>query len=374
MILTSDTEITTWNMGSAFDNRNFLVCNAWKIDNEPTRCDPTTTDDFNFSFKKCTLIVLFNAKFDLHWYRRQGLSLNSINVWCCQLAEFYLENQRNTYPSLEETAVKYGLGHKIDVIKTNYWDKGINTNEIPTGILYPYAIQDVDLTYKIYLEQVKQFKTKPALYKLFRLACQDLLVLQEMEWNGLKVDTTLMQKTSEELDEKIKTVLDPLKEVYPNVVINFGSGYQLSSFLYGGTIKEEFKEHCGFYKTGAKAGQPKYKWVEKETTLPRLIEPIKGSDLAKEGFFATNEDVLKKLKGPNAKKFVAPLLEYAKLEKLNSTYYKGMLTRMQEYNWTDGVLHGQFNQCVTITGRLSSSKPNQQNLAGDCLNIFISRF
>lgn len=374
MILASDTEITTWNMGSAFDNRNFLVCNAWKIDNESTRCDPTISELFTSLFKTCSLVVLFNAKFDLHWYRRQGLSLNSINVWCCQLAEFYLENQRNPYPSLEETAIKYGLGHKIDVIKTDYWDKGINTNEIPTNVLYPYAIQDVDLTYKIYLEQVKQFKTKPALYKLFRLACQDLLVLQEMEWNGLKVDTVLMQKTSEDLDEKIKTVLDPLKEVYPNVAINFGSGYQLSSFLYGGTIKEEFKEHCGFYKTGAKAGQPKYKWVEKETTLPRLIEPIKGSELAKEGFFATNEDVLKKLKGPNAKKFVAPLLEYAKLEKLNSTYYKGMLTRMQEYNWTDGVLHGQFNQCVTITGRLSSSKPNQQNLAGDCLNIFISRF
>ena len=361
-------------MGSAFDNRNSLVCNAWKIDNEPTRCDPTISELFTSLFKTCSLVVLFNAKFDLHWYRKSGISLNNISIWCCQLAEFYLENQRNPYPSLEDTAIKYGLGHKIDVIKTDYWDKGINTNEIPTNVLYPYAIQDVDLTYKIYLEQVKQFKTKPALYKLFRLACQDLLVLQEMEWNGLKVDVTLMQTTSEELDEKIKTVLDPLKEVYPNVAINFGSGYQLSSFLYGGKIKEEFQEHCGFYKTGAKAGQPKYKWVEKETTLPRLIEPIKGSELAKEGFFATNEDVLKKLKGPNAKKFVAPLLEYAKLEKLNSTYYKGMLTRMQEYNWTDGVLHGQFNQCVTITGRLSSSKPNQQNLAGDCLNIFISRF
>ena len=43
-------------------------------------------------------------------------------------------------------------------------------------------------------------------------------------------------------------------------------------------------------------------------------------------------------------------------------------------NWETNVLHGQLNQCVARTGRLSSSKPNLQNFDGEIKQLFGSRY
>lgn len=154
---------------------------------------------------------------------------------------------------------------------------------------------------------------------------------------------------------------------------NFNSGDHLSALLYGGVVYEHSKEHVGFYKTGAKAGQPKFKNVLIEHTFPRLFEPIKDSELKKEGYYETNEGVLKKLKGPN-KKIVELLLRLAKIEKLNGTYYRGLPKLNAEMRWPKGKLHGLLNQTLAGTGRLSSSKPNQQNFASELQDIFISDY
>jgi DNA polymerase I-like protein with 3'-5' exonuclease and polymerase domains len=137
-------------------------------------------------------------------------------------------------------------------------------------------------------------------------------------------------------------------------------------------VKEDGKEHIGFFKTGARAGQPKYKNIVIEHVLPRLYQPLKGSELQKEGFFATDEGTLRKLKGK--KETVNLLLELAKLEKLNGTYYKGLVKLREEMHWSKGLLHGQFNQTTAATGRLSSNKPNLQNFASELQDIFISKY
>lgn len=372
-VLTSDWEVTTWSKGSAFDQRNKAVCLAGKQNNGQTHCefDLTVYDGgYLLDFDLC---IFFNAKFDLHWYRRLGYVLPT-KIWCCQVAEFVLSGQKIRYPSLEETAVKYNLGHKVDTIKIEYWDKGINTDNIPKGILSAYTCQDVDLTYLIYLEQVKQFEQQPALYKLFKLMCQDLLVLQEMEWNGQVYDEQLCLQKAAIIETEINEILSKLSAVYPDIPINFNSPEQISAFLYGGKVYQEAKEHVGFFKTGKQAGQPKYKNVTIEHVLPRLVTPLPNSELAKDGYFKTDEGTLRKLKGPAAKKFVGPLLRLSELDKLNSTYYLGLPKKNQEYHWPKGMIHGQFNQVVAQTGRLSSSNPNLQNFAGDCLDIFVTRY
>jgi hypothetical protein len=146
----------------------------------------------------------------------------------------------------------------------------------------------------------------------------------------------------------------------------------LSAFLYGGTVREESKEHIGFFKTGVKVGQPKFKNIEIEHHLPRLYTPIKGSEMQKEGNFSTDEGTLRKLKGK--KGVIEKILELSKMEKLNGTYYRGLTKLRQEQGWDKGVLHGQFNQTTAISGRLSSSKPNLQNFATELQDIFISRY
>jgi DNA polymerase I-like protein with 3'-5' exonuclease and polymerase domains len=109
--------------------------------------------------------------------------------------------------------------------------------------------------------------------------------------------------------------------------------------------------------------------------FPRLVTPIKGSELLKEGFYSTDEPTLRTLV-PNAhtKKIITLLLERAKLEKINGTYLKGLPKRREKMHWPPNKLYSTLNQCVAITSRLSSTKPNQQNLAPLAKQFFISRY
>ena len=153
---------------------------------------------------------------------------------------------------------------------------------------------------------------------------------------------------------------------------NWNSGDHLSAFLYGGTVIETTKQPVGIYKTGEKKGQVKFQNVDIEHKLPRLVEPLKNSELKKPGFYATDEGTLKKLKGPFAKKYVSLILRLARLDKLIGTYYEGLPKLNKTMDWDEGMLYPQYNQCVTQTGRLSSSRPNGQNLAGDIADIIES--
>jgi DNA polymerase I-like protein with 3'-5' exonuclease and polymerase domains len=278
-------------------------------------------------------------------------------------------DRQHPYPSLEETAKKYGLPSKLDIVKTEYWDKEIDTDAVPYNILSDYCIQDVDLTYALYLLQLKQFQERPQLYRLFKLACQDLLVLAEMEWNGLPFNETLCKERADECEKEKLQIVSVLSSVYPDVPINFGSGDQLSAFLYGGTVVQTVKQPAGVFKTGERKGQVKFQNVDIEHKLPRLVEPLKNSELKKPGFYATDEGTLKQLKGPFAKKYVALILRLARLDKLIGTYYEGLPKLNKTMDWTEGMLYPNYNQCVTQTGRLSSSRPNGQNLAGDIADI-----
>lgn len=61
-----------------------------------------------------------------------------------------------------------------------------------------------------------------------------------------------------------------------------------------------------------------------------------------------------------------PLSMLATLIKDTGTYYlmekKGEMSGMLQYVEPNGIVHHQLNNCATITGRLSSSRPNFQNL------------
>ena len=374
-LLALDTETTTHNKGQPYDSRNRLVCYSYANDLGALGAEKATPAGLyaldHGLVAGADLIIGFNFKFDLHWLIKAGLSsLRKKQIWDVQIAEFILENQTNRFPSLNETAEKYGLEQKLDVVKTEYWDKGIDTADIPWDVLEQYATYDAELTLACYHAQKKLMT--PAQIKLCYLMCQDLQILQEMEANGIPFDEQLCDKRALEVDDKISEIKGKLSAIYPAVPINFSSNDHLSAFLYGGTVKEDGKEHIGFFKSGQRAGQPKYKNIIIEHKLPRLYEPLKGSAMAKEGNFAVDEATLRKLRGN--KKLVNMILDLGKLNKLNGTYYRGLVELRKEMNWEQGVLHGQFNQTTAQTGRLSSSKPNLQNFASELQDIFISKY
>lgn len=368
-ILALDTEITTHNKGHLHDSRNFLVCTSWACSDGTSGCTRGVAGIQDL-VDKASLIIGFNWKFDLGWLKRMGVSFEGKRYYCGQLAEFILSRQTWAYPDLDTTAELRVGQRKIDVVKEEYWNKGINTDAVPWEILSAYAEQDAKLHLAVY--EAQQALLTPMQKRLISQQCADLEILQEMEENGLYFNEDLCSTEAAKIDDKVSEITQQLSRVYGDVPINFNSGDHLSAFLYGGTIKEEVRTIIGIYKTGVKVGQPRFKVDERLHSLPRLVQPLRGSNLKKEGFYATNEDTLKKLKG--AKKYIGWLMELSKLEKLNGTYFKGLPKLRNEMQWPIGILHGSLNQCVARTGRLSATRPNQQNFASSLQNIFISRY
>lgn len=382
-VLSLDTEVTTHNKGHPFDDRNVLVCYSYASSSSPTDngarrvlnedvgdWQTDLVDRIHFANR----IVGFNFKFDYHWFRKAGIELSGKQIYDVQIGWYLYKNQTQRWPSLDQVCEDLGIGKKLDIVKTEYWDKGIDTTDIPWEVLEEYATLDAVLTLKAY-EKLMSLMS-PAQIRRWGLAGQDLEVLEEMEWNGLHYDVALCEKRATELDRQIQETSTRLAHVYPDVPVNFNSGDHLSAFLYGGIVKEDGKEFIGYYKTGQKAGQPKYKNIEISHELPRLFKPLKGTELKKEGFYATNEPTLRKLKGSKkAMAYIEDILNLSKYEKLNGTYYRGLPSKAATMNWKpEGVLHGAFHQVSTGTGRLSSSDPNLQNFASSLQDIFITRY
>ena len=380
-ILTLDVETTTSNKGNPFDTTNKLVCvgykflgmKAWDVYVGEIGWQQTIQD----AIINADLLVLFNGKFDLHWLRRAGIDFSSKRIWDCQIGEFLLESQTNPYPSLNQACEKYGLPTKLDVVKTEYWDKGIDTDEIPRSILSDYLEQDLRLTEEVYLRQVPQLEER-GLMPLFKLQNLDLLVLEEMEWNGIKFNTTKARAKAEELDHELTNIKTELTSLVGDAPINWNSGDHISAVLYGGSITVDYRIPIGVFKTGAKVGQTRYKVVEKQYEFPRLTEPLKGTetkyvkipleggafyeDKDKPTHWKVNSDVMRSLKlTKTAKRIVELLGKYGEIEKLRGTYLIGWSDLIDKMHWPTDTIHGNLNQCTVVTGRLSSTKPNLQN-------------
>ena len=382
--LVLDVETTTSNKGNPFDETNKLcyvglLSNGWS-----SLCDIEYSDhayrgdlaSIQTAIDNSTTLVGFNIKFDLHWIKRYGNNFSDKRIWDCQLVHFILTGQREPYPSLNAVAKSYGLDSKLDVVASEYWSAGIDTPDIPRDILEEYLQQDLVLTEQVYLKQLEQVSQLPiATQRLISLHNQDLLVLQEMEFNGLIYNEEKSEELANELNEQIRQIDQALFEHHHCSEFNPNSVDHLSAFLYGGSIRLRRKEPCGYFKSGSRKGEPKDRWVDYEVVFERLVKPLKGTELAKEGLYSTDEPTLRSLKGSGkAMEIIELLLKRAELDKRVSTYYLGLLKLREKLNWSKGKIHGHLNQCVARTGRLSSSKPNMQNFDGEIKDLFLSRF
>ena len=379
-----DVETTISNKGNPFDETNKL-CYIGLLGSTPRTISIEYGDEpyrhkleeVQKEINESEILVGFNIKFDLHWIRKYGINIMDKRIWDCQLVHFILTGQQYPYPSLNGVADYYALGSKLDVVATEYWGNKIDTPNIPKDLLEEYLIQDLQLTQKVYEKQMEEFAVSTkAMQRLISLHNQDLLILEEMEFNGLLFDENRSNILAKELETQIQVMDKILFEYHDLVEFNPNSTEHVSSLLYGGTFKVRRREVIGVFKTGTRMGQQKERWVEHEIVFPRLITPLKGSELVKEGFFSTDDQTLKSLKTRSkyGKDLVEVLLKRATLEKRLTEYYRGLVDLRKEMNWHEGRLYGQLNQCVARTGRLSSSKPNLQNFDGEIKQLFRSRY
>lgn len=371
------------NKGNPFDPRNVLCCissNFSKVLDIQHGEEPYADNLklFQRLLNETSVLVGFNLKYDIHWIRRYNLILpNNITVWDCQLFHFIRSNRRHKFPSLDDVAEFYGLPHKLDIVKTEYWEKGLDTTDVPWEILEEYAQYDVNLTEKIYNLQLEEYNTLPQnKKKLIRLSMADLLTIEQMEFNGMLYDAQKSERMGHEISKEIEHIDSYLGKFVPNLTLNFGSDQQLSAFLYGGNVKQTVSEEYTFhYKDGRQA--QKIRRVEKTHTLPRIVEPLRGTEMKKEGIFSVDADNLRKIMFKSkgiAKKIIELLLHRSKIEKRRDTYCFGTVKLINVMGWNDNILHQNLSQTTAITGRLACSKPNLQNQDHPMEVCFPSRF
>jgi DNA polymerase-1 len=314
------------------------------------------------------LIIAFNLKHDLLWSRRYGINLRGKNLWCCQYAEFCISGQTWRMPDLNTAAQNRGLEGKIN------WDWSAPFNTYPWADAAAYNARDLEIEFGLFQKQVEFLKDKVQLKRLIWNGCQDLGVTAEMEWNGLKYDHEKSLKEGNNILGRIRELEDKLRELAGLPQFNSGSPRHVSALLFGGTIEWDEKEPFEFiYKNPKKPPITKFRTVTRNAVFPRLVEPLNGS--ANTNGFSTEEGILKRLKATGkANEVISVLLDIRGLDKLVGTYYHGIPKLALEMNWQNNILHGQLHHCVTGTGRLSSSKPNQQNLDYEVRTCLVTRF
>lgn len=379
-----DVETTIFQKGNPFAQRNRL-CYAgiysgvdgphlWQIDNNGDNPYGETCRTINDELAKFDLFVAFNAKFDLHWLRRYGISTKHMAVWDLQLVDFILTGQDNPFPSLDDTCARVGLGGKSGDIAERYWDSGVDTPDIPELEMRAYLENDCKIEWELYQWQLKFLKDKPKLKRLCWNACQDVKITAEMEWNGLLFDLEESKAIGDRYLEEINKITAELDGLVTTPIPNWGSGDWVSAVLYGGTVfVDGIQEYEYTYKDGHTA--IKTRKTKQPITFPRLVEPLKGTELKKDGFFKCDEGTLKRLHAVGiAKRIISLILRRNKIEKKVGTYFHGIPKLYEEMDWTNNIIHGQLNHARAKTGRLSSSKPNQQNFDPELLKCIKSRF
>jgi DNA polymerase I-like protein with 3'-5' exonuclease and polymerase domains len=333
-------------------------------------------------------IVGHNVSFDYHYVLRDfdvspSHVLRHTNLWDTQLAEFVLSKQQSKDNSLDSIAEKYGGYLKDDRIKA-MWDSGMRTEDIPSYMLEEYLKGDVTNTALVAAGQFKQVcaEGKMPLMKALMAARK---ATSEMEFNGMCVDVECIKKLTSEyqikldtIEKSIATTLKHIHGIDESVGININSGSQLSALLFGGEFKSEpYRKLVGKYKNG----KDKYLKGRDEIRLGGMSAIIPdGAKVTKSGHYSVNEETLLKaaakarsgdLKGMG--KLIDDILEYRKLYKHVNTYFANYLELQIE-----GIIHHSINHTRTVTGRLSSSKPNFQNVTSVATSplksVFVSRF
>jgi DNA polymerase I-like protein with 3'-5' exonuclease and polymerase domains len=364
-----DSENSTHSKGDAHDLRNVNCLWAYRTDNGVAGTTKNVEEVQRLA-NSADLIVGFNLAYDLQWLWKLGVSTEGKKFFCCQVAEFLINDQTTPYPSLDDAAQKYLNRQKLDVVKTEYWEKGIDTPDIPPEILAEYALVDVELTAGVYLKQLELITAKRK--NLFSIAMQDMAVLAEMRFNGMKYSPEFANQKQQELLEQVEAIKRELNLLHNVPTFNWASNDHLSALLYGGVIEEEVKVPVGFFKSGAKVGQAKFGRQIIKHNLPRIYKPIRGTAMKKEGVWSTDEATLQKL--DDGTTLISGILKIRELSKLYGTYFLGIPKKAAESNWNAGMVYGQFNMCVAVTGRLSSTGPNLQNMPDAALRMFTSRF
>lgn len=199
--------------------------------------------------------------------------------------------------------------------------KQLTFDQIALEQAYPYAAEEADLTLRLHEVFEARLAAIPTLQPVLNDIEMPLVpVLARIERQGALVDANLLGIQSVELGDKM-TALEREAFAIAGEEFNLGSPKQLGVILY---------EKLG---------------------MPILSKTATGQP-------STAEAVLAELAEQD---FPLPkvLMQYRSMSKLKSTYTDRL---PEQINPRTGRIHTSYHQAVAVTGRLSSSDPNLQNI------------
>lgn len=294
--------------------------------------------------------IIEHTLYDARWLRLHGYEVNGPIADTRVMAWNHNENQKL---SLEALALRY-LGLEMDKRitpsgKRFRCDDGtiVPLDEAPEDQLHAYCEADVRATCYLF-EHLKGLQ--PEYYWESQLPLTSVLL--DMECAGLPID----EKRAEELRWAYSKTRDTLssgltQDLPPN--FNLNSDDQVAAYIYLPEFDLPGKVHKGEEPEGFK--------VEKEGRVySHGSFPVKGLGLKPRVWTDSgsrpkvDEDTLAYYQD---NEWVRTYSDYQKVNKILTTYL-GSFPRFTH----GGRMYGTFNQAGTVTGRLSSSEPNLQNL------------
>ncbi len=268
--------------------------------------------------KEDTIKVAHHFKYDYQVLKRFGIDVRG-SIFDTMLASYLLNSgQKMDMNSLARSYLDYDPVSIESLIGEKGRDQQ-SMKDIPVDKVASYACEDADITLRLYgtlSEKIRENGLEKLAQQIeFPLA----RVLGDMEYTGIKIDPGLLSSFSNELDRDIEEARNQIFEMT-------GEEFNVNSTQQLGVILFEKMELPSKKKTAT-------------------------------GKYSTSEQVLSQLAPQH--EVAARILAYRGLSKLKSTYVDA-LPRL--VNKRTGRIHSTFNQHITATGRLSSTKPNLQNI------------
>lgn len=223
--------------------------------------------------------------------------------------------------------------HKIEILAKSYLDFEFEENEYlaPRDLfsdavegeerLIQKATEEASLMVSLYTK-LKPELEEGGLLKLYNEIEMPLIkVLADMEQRGIKVDRNMLAEYSRQLTAELNSTESEIREIAGDPTLNVSSPKQLGVLLY---------DNLKLVKDAKKTSKKNYSTDEETLSELADLHPV-----------------------------VSKILDYRNLKKLLSTYIDPLPTLIQPET---GKIHTTYNQALTATGRLSSVKPNLQNI------------
>jgi DNA polymerase-1 len=263
-------------------------------------------------------IIIQNAKFEYKFLQNYGITLPDGTI--DTMLASYIENPDQSHGLKNQVlrVFKYQMT-QIDSLIGAKGKTQKSMSEVDVEKVFAYACDDAAWTYALYehyLKILNEAQTKLWLEVESPLA----LLLARMELRGLHINVEKLQELTHDLSTNIQRLEGEIFEKFELPHFNLNSSQQLAQAL---TSK-------GFKLGKTSTGQM--------STDGRLLNDLIESD---------------------SSGLITLLIEYRGLSKLRSTYTESLA---KQVNSRTCRLHGEFNQALTTTGRLSSSNPNLQNI------------